>query len=44
MTDSYKKDDMGEGVSRIAKKNLTYFMDGPLNYFLNICRKDLLEK
>ena len=31
MTDRYKKsDEMGMGVSKIAKKVLTYFMNGPI--------------
>ena len=38
MTDMYKIvltwADMGEGVSKIAKKVLTYFMDGPLENLL----------
>ena len=29
MTDSYKKDDMGEEGVKNSKKILTYFMDGP---------------
>jgi hypothetical protein len=33
-----KSADMGEGVSKIAKKVLTYFMDGPINKKLEVLR------